>query len=55
MTAVTEFIAELMTEIGVPVNGKTVATVFQSLLNITKKLVSQLKPRTNRQGLLSVS
>ena len=52
---ITERIATLMTEIGVPVNGKMVAIVFKILLNITQKLVSQLKPRTNRQGLLRVS
>ena len=54
MIVITPFIATLMTEIGVPVDGKTVATVFQ-MLNISKKLVSYLKPWTNRQGLLKVS
>ena len=54
MMVITVLIAKLMTEIGMPVNGKTVATVFQ-MLNILKKLVSYLKPRTNRQGLLKVS
>ncbi len=55
MMATTEIIAELMADIGVQVDGNGLATVFQHLLKITKKLVGYLKPRANCHGLLNVS
>lgn len=55
MKAITEPIAEIMAEIGVPVDGNDLVTVFQHLFNITKKLVGYLKPRANCHGLLNVS
>lgn len=55
MKAITEPIAEIMAEFGVPVDGNGLVTVFQHLLPIIKKLVDKLTQRANCHGLLNVS
>ena len=55
MMVITEFIAGLMADIDVPVDGNGLVTVFQHLLPIIKKLVDKLTQRANCHGLLDVS